>query len=96
MQIQCTWTCRELCFRPSTFSKHLQTNIGNINIGSRRGGGSKSVVATMSAVSTENEVVSNQIDSTQNTQRPLQVCLFSITLIFTQFRSIVLSGFDLN
>lgn len=82
MQIQCTWTYRDLRLRPtlfSTFSKHLQTSIGYV--ATRGGRGTHSFVATMSSVSTPNDVV-----STVNTQRPLQVLLSSpYLLVSTRF-----------
>lgn len=95
MQIQCTWTYRDFRFRPalfSTFSKHWQSSIGYV--ATRGGRGALSFVATMSSVSTQNNVV-----STQNTQPPLQVLTSTPCLLvgfYSISRLILVMDFDLS
>lgn len=76
MQIQCTWPANEMRFGSSSLinlSKHLYADFRFVK--TKTGATPRpSFSATMSTVSTQNDVVSGQSESIQKTQQPLQVC----------------------
>ena len=92
MGIQCTWTLQRVQFRPSVLFRCINTNPRPNSLRS-------SVFATMSSVSTEKSVDSDQKGSNNDTQKPLLVnpgFLISYSVLFDGFLFDCDGGFDFS
>ncbi|KAM1134673.1 hypothetical protein ACFX19_044473 [Malus domestica] len=102
MQNKFTWPSHEMRLGPSTFlnfSKHFCADFNFIRTGRPSSAPCPSFSAAMSAVPTQNDVVSGQTESTQKTQQPLQVAKrlekFKTT-IFTQMSNLAIKHGAIN